>query len=305
MGRDVFEASAAARAVFQAADDALEMPLSSLCFEGPEEELRKTEIQQPAILTTSIALLRALEESEGGLSPAFVGGHSLGEYSALVAASALRFEDAVRTVHRRGRLMQEAVAEGRGAMAAVMGVGPEVVETACAQARDETQRVVTPANYNSSQQTVIAGDAAAVEVACNRARELGAKRTVPLPVSAPFHCALMEPAAAKLEFELKRLRWSDASPPVMTNVEAEPNSDAARIPDLLRQQVTAPVRFTDMISRMKALGVDRFLEVGPGRVLSGLVARIDRRARRANFSSLAELDEVRELLADREEASPA
>lgn len=305
MGRDVFEASAAARAVFQAADDALEMPLSSLCFEGPEEELRKTEIQQPAILTTSIALLRALEESEGSLSPAFVGGHSLGEYSALVAASALRFEDAVRTVHRRGRLMQEAVAEGRGAMAAVMGVGPEVVETACAQARDETQRVVTPANYNSSQQTVIAGDAAAVEVACNRARELGAKRTVPLPVSAPFHCALMEPAAAKLEFELKRLRWSDASPPVMTNVEAEPNSDAARIPDLLRRQVTAPVRFTDMISRMKALGVDRFLEVGPGRVLSGLVARIDRRAHRANFSSLAELDEVRELLADREEASPA
>ena len=297
MGRDVFEASPAARAVFEAADDALEISLSKLCFEGPEDELRRTEIQQPAILTTSIALLRALEEELGPLSPAFVGGHSLGEYSALVAARALGFEDAVRTVHLRGRLMQEAVAEGRGAMAAVMGVAPDVVEDACTRAREETGLVVTPANFNSSQQTVIAGDAAAVEIACNRARELGAKRTVPLPVSAPFHCALMEPAAAKLEFELQRLRWSDASPPVVTNVEAEPNAEASRIPDLLRQQVTAPVRFTDMVVRMKALGVKSFLEVGPGRVLSGLIARIERRARRANFSSLAELEEVREFIA--------
>ena len=303
MGLDVFEASPAARAVFEAADDALGMSLSKLCFEGPDEELRRTEIQQPAILTTSIALLRALEEESGALSPAYVGGHSLGEYTALVAARALRFEDAVRTVHLRGRLMQEAVAEGRGAMAAVMGVGPEVVEDACARAREETGLVVTPANYNSSQQTVVAGDAAAVEIACNRARELGAKRTVPLPVSAPFHCALMEPAAAKLEFELQRLRWSDASPAVVTNVEAEPNADARRIPELLRQQVTAPVRFSDMIVRMKALGVEAFLEVGPGRVLSSLIARIDRRARRANFSSLAELGEVREFLIDNQGAN--
>lgn len=305
MGRDVFDASPAARAVFEAADDALGMPLSHLCFEGPEEELRRTEIQQPAILTTSIALLRVLEEAGAPLTPAYLGGHSLGEYSALVAASALRFEEAVRTVHLRGRLMQEAVAEGRGAMAAVLGVGPDIVEEACSRAREETKLVVTPANFNSAQQTVIAGDAAAVEVACNRVRELGAKRTVALPVSAPFHCVLMEPAAAKLEFELNRLRWHDASPPVVTNVEAEPNADAARIPDLLRRQVTAPVRFTDMITRMQALGVSHFLEVGPGRVLSGLISRIDRRARRMSFSSLAELDEVCEFLSGIERASSA
>jgi [acyl-carrier-protein] S-malonyltransferase len=304
MGRDVFEASPAARAVFEAADSCLAeaLPasrgtkLSKLCFDGPEEELRRTEIQQPAILTTSIALLRALEEEVGDLTPVYVGGHSLGEYSALVASGALGFEDAVRTVQLRGRLMQEAVAEGRGAMAAVMGVAAEVVADACSRAAAETGLVVSPANYNSTQQTVIAGDAAAVEIACNKARELGAKRTVPLPVSAPFHCVLMEPAAIKFELELARLRFGDPSPPVITNVDAEPNDEAARIPGLLRRQVTAPVRFTDMILRMRSLGVERFLEVGPGRVLSSLVARVDRRTRRANFSGLANLDEVREFV---------
>lgn len=300
MGRDVHEASPAARAVFDLADEALSgvIPtrLSKLCFEGPEEELRRTEIQQPAILTTSIALLRALEEAIGPIEAGYVGGHSLGEYSALVAAGALDFSDAVRTVNLRGRLMQEAVAEGRGAMSAVLGVGPEVVLDACQRAAAATGLVVTPANYNSPQQTVIAGDAAGVEAACAHALELGAKKTVPLPVSAPFHCALMEPAAVKLEIELARLRFSDAKPPIITNVEAEPNVDAARIPGLLREQVTAPVRFNDMVARMTALGVDQFLEVGPGRVLSGLIARIERRARRANFSSLAELDEVREFV---------
>jgi [acyl-carrier-protein] S-malonyltransferase len=300
MGRDVFEASPAARAIFEQADEALSgvipTALSKLCFEGPESELRRTEIQQPAILATSIALLGALEEAVGPLDAAYVGGHSLGEYSALVAAGALGFEDAVRTVNLRGRLMQEAVAEGKGAMAAIMGVSPEVVIEACAQAAAETGLVATPANFNSPQQTVIAGDAAAVEAACFRAKELGAKKTVNLPVSAPFHCALMEPAAAKLEGELGRLEFSDATPPVITNVEAEPNSQAARIPGLLREQVTAAVRFSDMVARMKTLGVDQFLEVGPGRVLSGLIARIERRARRANFSSLAELDEVREFV---------
>lgn len=297
MGRDVFESSRAARETFEAADDVLQMPLSKLCFEGPDEELRRTEIQQPAILTTSIALLRALVEQVGPLAPAYVGGHSLGEYSALVAADALDFEDAVRTVNLRGRLMQEAVAEGRGAMAAVMGVDAEIVADACRRAAEETGLVVSPANYNSAQQTVVAGDAAAVEIACNRARELGAKKTVPLPVSAPFHCSLMEPAALKLEVELAKLRFRRAVPPVVTNVEAEPNDDPERMAALLRTQVTAPVRFTDMVVRMRALGVDRFLEVGPGRVLSGLIARIERRAARANFSELSELDEVRSLLA--------
>jgi len=304
MGRDVYEASPAARAVFDAADaalgDRLAVALSRLCFEGPEEELRRTEIQQPAILTTSIALLRALEEQTGPLAAAYVGGHSLGEYTALVAAGAIGFEDAVRTVNLRGRLMQEAVAEGRGAMAAVMGVGPEVVATACEEAADKTGLVVAPANYNSPQQTVIAGDAAAVELACERATALGAKKTVPLPVSAPFHCALMAPAAARLESELARLPWQSATPPVVTNVEAAPNADPTRTADLLCEQVTAPVRFTDMIATMRELGVDRFLEVGPGRVLSGLIARIERRARRANFSSLAELEEVRAFLSEPE-----
>jgi len=304
MGRDVFESSPAARAVFDAADACLSdslgesygSTLSELCFEGPEENLRPTDIQQPAILTTSIALLRALEEELGDLAPAYVGGHSLGEYTALVAAGALDFEDAVRTVHLRGRLMQEAVAEGQGAMAAILGVGPEVVADACRRAASETGLVVTPANFNSTQQTVIAGAAAAVEIACNKVRELGAKRTVPLPVSAPFHCALMEPAAVSLAPELEKLVWKPAAPPVVTNVEAEPNQDPARIPGLLREQVTAPVRFTEMISRMQELGVESYLEIGPGRVLTGLVARIERRARRAHFSSLAELDEVRDFV---------
>lgn len=301
MGRDVFAASSAARSIFEAADDVLEMPISKLCFEGPEDELRRTEIQQPAILTTSIALLRSLEAEVGPLDPGYFGGHSLGEYSALVAAGALDFEDAVRTVHLRGRLMQDAVAEGRGAMAAVIGVASDVVDDVCARAARETGLVVSPANYNAPNQIVVAGDAIAVEIACNRVRELGAKKTIPLAVSAPFHCALMEPAAEKLESELTRLRFRDADPPVITNVEAEPNTNAARMPELLRKQVTAPVRFTDMIAKMKALGVDRFLEVGPGRVLSGLIARIERRARRANFSSLAELDGVRDFVEKKNE----
>jgi [acyl-carrier-protein] S-malonyltransferase len=303
MGRDVFESSRAAREIFEVADDALHMPLSKLCFEGPEARLRPTEIQQPAILTTSIALLRALEEELGAIECSYMGGHSLGEYSALVAAGALCFEDAVRTVNLRGRLMQDAVADGRGAMAAVIGVGSDVVEDACAHAAKETGLVVTPANFNSPNQIVVAGDAAAVEIACNRVRELGAKKTVPLAVSAPFHCDLMEPAAEKLEPELARLRFRDANPPVITNVEAEPNADAARMPELLRKQVTAPVRFTDMITKMKALGVDQFLEIGPGRVLSGLIARIERRARRANFSSLAELDGVRDFIMNNNEGA--
>jgi [acyl-carrier-protein] S-malonyltransferase len=301
MGRDVFNASRAARSVFEEADAALGMPLSKLCFEGPEDELRRTEIQQPAILTTSIALLRSLEEEIGPLEPGYVGGHSLGEYSALVDAGALDFEDAVRTVHLRGRLMQEAVADGQGAMAAVIGVGSDVVEDACARAAEETGLIVTPANYNSPNQIVVAGDAAAVEIACNRVRELGAKKTIPLAVSAPFHCSLMEPAAEKLETELARLQFRDAHPPVITNVEAEPNAKASRMAELLRKQVTAPVRFTDMIAKMKLLGVDRFLEVGPGRVLSGLIARIERRARRANFSSLAELEGVRDFIVNHDE----
>jgi len=288
MGRDVCDASRAAREVYQAADDALSLPLSKLCFEGPEEELLRTEIQQPAILTTCIALLRALEERVD-VAPAYTAGHSLGEYTALVASRSLGFEDAVRMVNARGRFMQEAVPEGHGAMAAVLGASETEVGEACRLAAAQTGRVVTPANYNSPGQTVIAGDAAAVEVACAMARERGAKRTIPLAVSAPFHCLLMAPAAEKLALELARVRFADARPPIVTNVEAEPNGEGVRFAALLREQVTAPVRFVEMVRRLHELGVTKVLEIGPGRVLSGLVARIDRRLSRASLAVLGDL----------------
>ncbi len=289
MGRDAFDASPAARATFEAADRALGFALSRLCFEGPEEELRRTEIQQPAILTVSIALLRALEERVP-VAPSYVLGHSLGEYSALVAAGALAFEDAVVLVSARGRFMQEAVPAGHGAMAAVMGADAEVVDAACRAARDETGAVVSPANYNSPQQTVIAGEVAAVERAIALAKQRGAKRAVPLPVSAPFHCALMRPAAEKLAAELARVKFASPRVPVISNVEAEPNARGDRIGALLEQQVTAPVRFTESVRRLAALGVTRVLEVGPGQVLTGLVARIERGIARANVSTLEEIE---------------
>lgn len=294
MGRDAYEASPAAREVFEAADRALGFPLTRLCFEGPEDALRRTEIQQPAILTASLALLRALEERGGPLRPAYMAGHSLGEYSALVAAGALRLEDAVPLVHARGRFMQEAVPEGQGAMAAVLGLAPEAVARACEETARESGAVVSPANYNGPQQTVIAGAAEAVERAGARAKEAGARRVVALPVSAPFHCALMEPAAEKLAAELARVRFERPSVPVVGNVEAEPCDDPARFAALLTRQVTAPVRFTESVRRLAALGVTRVLEVGPGRVLVGLVARIERGLERASAGSM---DEVTALAA--------
>jgi len=291
MGRDVCEASPAARAVYECADSVLGFPLSRLCFEGPEEELRRTEIQQPALLATSIALLRALEE-QAKPEPAFVLGHSLGEYSALVAAGALALEDGLALVHARGRFMQEAVAPGKGAMAAVLGLDAGAVGEACRRAAAETGGVVSPANLNAPEQTVIAGDAAAVECATALAKQAGAKRTVALPVSAPFHCALMAPAAEKLAAELARVRFRTPRVPVISNVEAEANRDPARIPALLERQVTAPVRFVDCVRKLVTLGVTRVLEVGPGSVLSGLVARIDRSLARAQLGNLAQLREA-------------
>lgn len=291
MGRDAFDASPAARAVFDAADSALGYALSKLCFEGPEQELVRTEVQQPAILTTSVALLRAIEE-RGPLRCAFTAGHSLGEYTALVASGALSFDDAVRLVQARGRFMQEAVPEGRGAMAAVIGCDPGVVEAVCAEAAEATGQVVSAANYNGPTQTVIAGEAPAVETACRLAKERGAQRTLPLPVSAPFHCSLMSRAAEKLSLELAGVRFADPSPPVVTNVEAVPNADGTRLGALLRRQVTAPVRFVEMVHHLAERGVTRVLEVGPGRVLTGLVRRIDRSIERGNCSLMAEVDEA-------------
>ena len=291
MGRDVCDASRAAREVYETADSVLGFSLSRVCFDGPEEELVRTEVQQPAILTTSVALLRALQE-RGPLEPAFVAGHSLGEYTALVASGALPFEDAVRLVQARGRFMQEAVPEGHGAMAAVLGCSPQEVEEACQTVARETGRAVAPANYNGTAQTVIAGHAAAVELACNRARQAGAKRTVALPVSAPFHCELMAPAAGKLALELAAVRFSDPLPPVVTNVEASANADGSRVAELLRQQVTAPVRFVEMVRTLAREGVDRVLEIGPGRVLTGLVRRIDRKLECRSLSLSGEVAEA-------------
>jgi [acyl-carrier-protein] S-malonyltransferase len=296
MGRDAAEASPAAREVFSHADDVLGFALSRLCFDGPEEQLRRTELQQPAILATSVALLRLLTERTT-LAPAFVAGHSLGEYTALVACGAIELEDALRLVQARGRYMQEAVAEGRGAMAAVLGCAPEVVERACERARQATGRVVAPANYNGPQQTVIAGETLAVEMACARAREDGARRTLPLPVSAPFHCPLMLPAAEKLWPELATTRFRDPRPPVVTNVEAAPNADASRIPALLRSQITAPVRFTEMVLTLRDQGVTHVLEIGPGRVLSGLVARIAPTLARQSLGGVSELPGALEFVA--------
>jgi [acyl-carrier-protein] S-malonyltransferase len=291
MGRDVCAVSPAARAVFEAADRALAFPLSRVCFEGPEAELLRTEIQQPAVLTASVALLRALEE-RGTPKPVCVAGHSLGEYSALVASGALSLEVAVRLVHARGRFMQEAVPEGEGAMAAVVGCGPQIVEEACARARAQTGGCVETANFNAPEQTVISGHRAAVDAACAMAREAGARRAIRLPVSAPFHCSLMEPAGRRLLDELSRVTFADPVPPVVANATARPNAEAGRIAELLRRQVTAPVRFTEMVEAMAALGVTRFLEIGPGRVLSALVARIDRRLSRANLGSAEELEKA-------------
>src|SRR5262245_56610869 len=276
MGKPLAEASPAARQVFDAADAALGFPLSRLCFEGPEEDLKLTANTQPAILTHSIAAwedLRARfpERLEGA---AFAAGHSLGEYSASVAAGALPFADAVRLVRDRGRFMQEAVPDGVGAMAAIVGLAPAEVEAACREAaRDES---VSPANYNSPEQTVIAGHAAAVARASQGCLARGAKRAIPLPVSAPFHCALMSPARRKLEPLLDAAAFSDGALPVVTNVDAEPASTAASLRGALGRQVDSPVRWVESVQRLAREGVDRALEIGPGNVLAGLVRRIDK-----------------------------
>ncbi len=273
MGRDVAEVSAAARRVFEQADEALGFALSKLCFEGPEEDLKLTENTQPAILTTSVAVLEALRER--GLPEAdFVAGHSLGEYSALVAAGALEFTDAVRLVRNRGRYMQEAVRPGVGAMAAILGMTPDKVEAVCKAAAQG--QVCSPANINSPSQIVIAGDAAAVERAQDIAREAGAKRVVPLQVSAPFHCALMSPAQQRLRADLDAIEIRDPRIPLVNNFEAAAVSDAAAVKRGLYEQVPNPVRWEESMRALSAAGVERFVEIGPGKVLTGLLRNIDR-----------------------------
>lgn len=276
MGRTLYESSAAARAVFDEADATLGFPLSRLCFEGPEEDLKRTANTQPAILTHSVAALIELragqpQRLEGA---AFAAGHSLGEYSACVAAGALAFADAVRLVRRRGELMQEAVPAGVGAMAAIVGLSAEEVEAACHES--ESGEVVCAANYNSPEQTVIAGHAGAVARASTAALAKGAKRAIPLPVSAPFHSPLMRPARERMADLLAATRFADGAIPVVTNVDAVPVTDGARLREALVRQIDSPVRWVESVRRLEREGVDRALEIGPGAVLAGLVRRIER-----------------------------
>lgn len=272
MGQAAAEAFPEAMAVFQEADSVLGFSLSKICFEGPEEELRRTAVTQPAILATSMALWSVL--SRQGVRPALVAGHSLGEYSAVVLAGGLSLADALTTVQLRGQLMQEAVPEGQGAMAALVGLEAKQVEQLCL---DEAHgEVLTPANYNAPGQIVVSGQVAAVERAVVAAEKLGALRAVRLPVSAPFHCPLMLPAQEKLRGHLEGLSFHELQVPLIRNIDAEPVTSGDQVREGLIRQVSSPVRWSSSVQRMVRQGISRFLEVGPGKVLTGLLRRIDR-----------------------------
>ena len=289
MGKELHTQFAIARNVFAEADEALGFSLSELCFTGPEADLKQTENTQPAILTVSIAALRVLE-SETPLRPDWVAGHSLGEYSALVCVGALRFEDAVKIVRARGRLMQQAVPSGEGSMAVILGLEMDAVRSLCEEARNG--EVVAPANYNGGGQIVIAGAKSAVTRAMSIAKERGAKRVLDLPVSAPFHCQLMRPAAEGLKKILHPIAIQPFSIGVVTNVEAEVNLDAGRVKSLLVDQAVQPVRWEESVHRLEELGCARLWEVGPGKVLKGLIGRISPDLRTENFATPQDLGKV-------------
>ena len=293
MGKDLYDRYQVARATFDEADEALGAKLSQLCFEGPEEQLKLTENTQPAILTVSVAAWRVLNER--GITPAFVAGHSLGEYSAHVAAGTISFADAVRTVRQRGRYMQEAVPVGTGAMAAILGMNLDAVGEVCAAAAQG--QVCEPANINSPEQIVTSGDAAAVERGVKIAQERGAKRAVILPVSAPFHCSLMKPAQERLAADLKKLTFSTPGVPVVSNVYARPVEEAETAREALIRQVTASVRWNDSMQWLIQHGVQTFVEVGPGKVLCGLMRQIDRSRKCLNVEHEASLQKTAKSLA--------
>jgi [acyl-carrier-protein] S-malonyltransferase len=297
MGKALAEAFPICRETFAEADAALGEPLSRLCFEGPADTLTLTENTQPAILAVSIAALRVL--TAHGLRPAFVAGHSLGEYSANVAAGTFAFGDALNIVRRRGRYMQEAVPVGTGAMSAVLGLDADRVADACRGAlADGTSDgdVVSPANLNGAGQVVIAGSRDAVARAGARATALGAKRVVPLTVSAPFHCALMKPAERRLAPELRALRSADPAIPIVANVDAELKTTAASAIEALVAQVSLPVRWEAVVGRLASEGVTTYVEVGPGTVLSGLVRKIHREATTLSFGSPDDLAAITALI---------
>jgi [acyl-carrier-protein] S-malonyltransferase len=290
MGRELASTFPAARQTFEEANDALGFDLAALCFHGPEDQLRLTEFTQPAIFTVSVAVLRVLAAT--GATADYFAGHSLGEYSANVAAGALDFTSAVRAVRRRGQLMQEAVPAGEGAMAAILGMAAEDVFSACRDAAADTGAVVEPANLNSPEQTVISGSVVAVERAAGLARERGAKRAVMLQVSAPFHCSLMQPAQDALAPILEGIPFQPAQAPVVVNVDAKLVTGPAELRDALVRQVTGAVRWTESVQLLIDQGVTTFVEVGPGKVLSGLLRQIDRRQRCLQVEDPASLEKA-------------
>lgn len=287
MGKELHDAHPLAREVFEEASEAVGVDLAALCFRGSEEELRLTENAQPCIFTVSVAAFRVLER-EAGLVPLCAAGHSLGEYSALVSAGAVPLAEAARILRLRGRYMQEAVPVGQGAMAAVIGLAPAAVEAICRAVADKG--VAEPANLNGGDQIVISGTAEGVSAACDAARAAGAKRAVPLAVSAPFHCSLMKPAAERLAPELAAASWRELRFPVFANATAAPYPSGTEAPGLLFRQIVSPVRWEECVREMRAAGAAAFLEVGPGKVLSGLVRRIERGAPTAAFCALSDLD---------------
>lgn len=300
MGRDLYEKFPVARTVFAEADGALGFSLSHLCFEGPEEQLKMTEYTQPAILTVSVAAARVL--AEHGVTAVFAAGHSLGEYSAHVAAGTLSFADAVRTVRNRGRYMQEAVPAGQGAMAAILALPAEKIAEICKIAAAETGVVVSPANLNSPDQVVISGAVAAVERAAVLCKEAGAKRTVMLPVSAPFHCAMMQPAQDRLATDLQTLPFQIPQVPVAANVDAAFATTGDAVRDALIRQVTGPVRWVECMQLLIAQGVTHFIEAGPGKVLCGLMRQIDRAQTCLNVEDSASLEKTLAALQGKAEA---
>jgi len=293
MGKELTALYPVARHTFQEADDALGFALSKVCFEGPDDELKMTAITQPAILTVSTAAARVLQEK--GVVPQFVAGHSLGEYSAHVAAGTLEFGDAVRTVRNRGKYMQEAVPAGQGAMAAILGMPLDQLQKVCEEVAQG--EVVSPANINSPDQIAISGSTRAVERAAELAKQRGAKRAIMLPVSAPFHCALMQPAQDRLAKDLAVLKFSDPDMPVVANIDAQPKTGGHASRDALIRQVTGAVQWSRCVQRLIELGAKTFVEVGPGKVLTGLMRQIDRTQTAINVEDEAGVQKVTNLFA--------
>ena len=293
MGKDLFDNHLFAREVFELADEALGFSLSKMCFSGSEEDLQLTANTQPAILAASVAAFRAMK-ADGYPEPDYVAGHSLGEYSALVASGVLDLSDAVRTVRKRGTYMQEAVPVGVGAMAAILGADLATVEQACTDAA--TGQVCSPANINSPKQVVIAGDSEAVDRACELLKERGAKRAIRLNVSAPFHCELMTGAQERLAGDLKQLDYGSFAMPIVSNVDAAVNGDETIVADRLTRQVSSPVKWLQSIETLIANDVDTFVEVGPGKVLSGLVKQINRDVRIFNVENAESLGNTKDTL---------